>query len=591
MVKEVIYKNILENMSDGVMTIDLDGRIIAFNPAASSILGIKREDAIGKTFAEVFLMLEGNDEFNQAILDAIYESHISHHRTVKFNRGGSLITLSLTTSFLHEKEDGKLKKAGVIAVFSDITEIERLREKEVKLTEELKKNHEKLQQAYIQLEESKKELESALKKVQVIRAITTVFVLVLFLGTGFYVWNKKFHPATEVPQARFVKGSKKPIKTFTVSPTPVQSTISLTGNLRPLRILNIVSPFRGKVKKRYFDYGEYVKKGQLLIEMDTSEIEANYRSAKITYIKALQELKRLENWENSPEVKQARRAVTRARLFLEAQRRSFQEARRLYEKGIIPANEYETAKRELKNAELDFIAAKEELDSVLDKGNKQNVSIARIEMENARIKLKELEEQLNNAKIYAPVSGVIIIPQISSDKDHSKIVEKGVSFDQGEVMISIGDMEGISVKASVDEVDVSKIRKGQDVIITGDAFPDIRLKGKIASISSQASVSSEQGIPYFEVVVTVDHLTSDQRKKLCIGMSANLEVIVYSNPEALMVPIEAVIVKDDGKFVKVLDKKTKQIKEVKVKTGITTLDSVEIIKGLKAGDCVIVSNV
>jgi multidrug efflux pump subunit AcrA (membrane-fusion protein) len=58
-----------------------------------------------------------------------------------------------------------------------------------------------------------------------------------------------------------------------------------------------------------------------------------------------------------------------------------------------------------------------------------------------------------------------------------------------------------------------------------------------------------------------------------------------------MVPIEAVIVKDDGKFVKVLDKKTKQIKEVKVKTGITTLDSVEIIKGLKAGDCVIVSNV
>ncbi len=592
MVQDIIYKNILENMTDGVMTIDLNGRIITFNSSAESILGLNKKEVLGKTFAEVFFSLEGNDDFNQSILDAIYESNIIHHKVVEFKRKDSVITLSLTTSFLQEDRNGHIEKIGIIAVFSDITEIKKLRDKEAELTKELKRNHKKLQQAYLKLEESKRDLEIALKKVQFIRMTLTVLVVFFFLGIGVYIWNKS--PNVSLKQAsksiKDVNFKTKNIKIITITPRPILSTISLTGNLEPLKLINIVSPFIGKVKDRFFNYGEYVKKGQILIKMDTSEIEIKYRSAKITYIKALQELERLETWKNSPEVKQARRLVTKARFILEAQKRRFQEAKRLYEKGIIPTDEYETAKQELKNAELDFIAAKDELKAILDKGNKQNIAVARIEMENAQIRLKELEDQLKKATIFAPVSGIVILPP-SSDKDNSsKIAEKGVSFEQGEVMLCIGDMEGISVKAYVDEVNINKIKKGQRVIITGDAFPNIKLIGKIDSISSQAKISSNEGVPSFEVVVTVRHLTPQQRKKLCIGMSANLEVVVYKNPKALIVPIKAVSIVDSKRFLRILDKKTGKIKKIQVKTGITTLDSVEILSGLHPGDQVVIDS-
>jgi len=88
--ESVISQNILQNMSGGVMTIGLTGEIITFNPAAEKVLGLRKDEVLGKKFAQVFFEHEGNDDFNQAILDAIYESSVSHNRTVDFNTGKRL---------------------------------------------------------------------------------------------------------------------------------------------------------------------------------------------------------------------------------------------------------------------------------------------------------------------------------------------------------------------------------------------------------------------------------------------------------------------------------------------------------------------
>ena len=84
----VISSRILDDMTDGVVAIDLSGRIITFNPAAVDILGIQQADALARTFGEVFLLAEENDDFNQTILDAIYESSTSHNRVVPFTNNG-----------------------------------------------------------------------------------------------------------------------------------------------------------------------------------------------------------------------------------------------------------------------------------------------------------------------------------------------------------------------------------------------------------------------------------------------------------------------------------------------------------------------
>ena len=587
--ESIIYKNILANMSDGVMTIDLKGQIITFNPAAANILGLKEEDVLGKKFAQVFFEYEGNDDFNQAILDAIYESNVGHRAMVDFDTGKGIVSLSLSTSFLHDRRDGELEKVAIIAVFSDVSEVKKLRDAEMRLTEDLKAKHGELQDAYLKIEESNENLNSALKRVQVVRIFATIFIIAIFLGTGLFMWNKK--PAARATTAGRSLETRKDatqLGTFVVQTRSVSSTISLPGILEPLKVVNVVSPLAGKIKERLFNYGEHVEKGQALVKMDTSEVEVRYREAKGAYMKSLQMLRELENWVNGSEVRRSRRSLTMAKRSMESQQRRLEDTERLYEKGIVPASEYESAKEQLHNLKLDYKAAQEELKSVLERGSSENIEIARLETENTRVKVRYTKAQIKMATIVAPVSGIVILPDTAKDKRDSKTVEKGVTFDQGQVMVLIGDLAGLSVKTRVDEVEISKIKKGQKVIVSGDAFSDISLDGEISHISSQATKQGD--VPSFEITVKVKQLSAEHRKWARLGMSANLEVVIYNKSDALMVPIDCVKSIGSDWLVRVRDRATREIREIKVETGITTLDSVEILKGLKPGDEVVKGN-
>jgi PAS domain S-box-containing protein len=584
----IISKNILENMSDGVMTIDLKGDIITFNSSAGQILGLIKEDVLGKKFAEVFLEYEGNDAFNQLILDAIYESSISHNRIIDFNTGNKIISLSLTTSYLQSTESGSINKVGVIAVFNDITEIKELRDTEIHLTEEIKGKHKELQDAYLKIEESNKDLESALKKVQMVRITATAFIIILFLGIGLFIWNKK-HIA--VKREEIQKGEPQIIK---IAPQPVSFSITMTGYLEPLNVINITCPLSGRVQEVYARYGEIVNEGQKILKMDASEVEQKLRDAKAAYIKASEQFKSLENWENSADVARAKRSLTKAKLNLDSQKKELEETERLFNKGIVPATESEGAKQQYISQQLDYQTAQEELQAILEKGNEKNKNIARLEMDNAHSKLKELELQLKQSSVTATVSGVIIMPTATGDDKNVKKVEKGSSFQQGDIMFSIGNLSGFAVRSKVDEIDLVKIQEDQKVKVTGDAFPSITLNGKIYKISSQAtkaSGSSESeggGGPSFEIVVNIDELTPELRNKIFIGMSANLEIFIYEKPDALMVPVSAVEMEGNRRFIykrSAAGTGSKVISErVEVQTGYTTIDSVEIIKGLTAGN-------
>lgn len=585
----VISRNILENMSDGVMTIDLQGQIITFNPAAAKMLGLDKDDVVGKKFAEVFFEHEGNDDFNQAILDAIYESSISHNRTVDFKTGLKTISLSLTTSFLRSMEGGAVNKVGVIAVFSDITEVKKLRDAEMRLTEELKGKHRELQDTYLKIEESNRSLETALKKVQVVRIAATGFIIVLFLGIGLLVWNKK-HSVGRSAQASTTK--KETSRTIKVMPRQVSSSIALTGTLEPLHVYNITSPFSGNVREVYFRYGDIVKSGQAVLKMDTSDVAMKHKEAKAAYIKALNNFKDLQNWENGREAAGSRRSLTKSKLTLESQKKTFEETERLFKKGIVSSSEYESARQQYSSAQLDYQSAQDELKATLIKGSEENMDIARLEMENAQTKLTDLEFQLKQSVVTSPVSGVIVLHTAGTDEKNIKRVEKGGSFQQGEILFSIGDLTGLSVKSNVDEVDVTKIKTGQTVRVTGDAFAGISLTGKIYSVSSQASKASGSGggsgVPAFEITVSIGELTPEQKKRVLVGMSANIEIIIYENPNALLVPISAVITEGGKRYVNMKAPGSEPGTKTEIKTGYTDIDTVEVVSGLKAGDEIVV---
>ncbi|MDH3998267.1 MAG: efflux RND transporter periplasmic adaptor subunit [Desulfuromonadales bacterium] len=585
---EIISTRILEDMSDGVMTIDLSGKIITFNPAAAKILGISREDAAAKTFGEVFFMLEENDDFNQVILDAIYESAISHNRVVTFNNGDICTTLSLTTSFLQTEEDGARQKIGVIAVFIDISELRKAQDAEAKMAEELKAKHKELQGAYLETEESNRNLNAALKKVQVIRVVATLFSILLFLGLGLFYWNRSPLAGASESNSSMEEVALSSSNAFTVSPELISSSISMIGKLSPLQTVNITSPISGEVEQVNFNYGDVVKAGQMLLAMDTSEAQIKYREAKATYIKAVENFRLLENWTESTEVARARRSLSRSQLSLNNQKKNLDETERLFDKGIIPANELESVKQQYTSQLMDHQSAEEEMRATLGKGNNDNLEIARFEMENALTRLKKVESELARATVVAPVSGIAMKPATGSSGKVGKSVERGSSFTQGEAVLAIGDLAGFSVTCMVDEVDVGKVKQGQKVRISGDAYQGEQLEGVIRSISPQATDEDGDGIPSFAITITVEQVTEEQRKVIMVGMSANLEIVIHEILDALMVPISAVL-SDGGKYYLIKNQGSASSavgEKVEVEVGYTTIDSVEIISGINAGDII-----
>ena len=121
--KMAIYESIIRDMSEGIMTIDLNGVIDSFNPAAERILGMKKDEVLGKHFAAQFIADDGNDMFNQSVLDAIYDPSARHEKIVPWRSGGETKQLYLVTSFLFSDNE----EVGTIIVFSDITELAELK--------------------------------------------------------------------------------------------------------------------------------------------------------------------------------------------------------------------------------------------------------------------------------------------------------------------------------------------------------------------------------------------------------------------------------------------------------------------------------
>ncbi len=140
----LIFQHVIENMHDGVLTIDNSGVITTVNPAAETILDIKKEDIQDKKLSDVFFDYPENDDFIQIILDAVYDASMSHHRICAYYTGEHLKSLFMTTSFLKVRTEDDVRSIGVTVLFSDVTELGELRDAAAAL-DKIKMLNEKLE--------------------------------------------------------------------------------------------------------------------------------------------------------------------------------------------------------------------------------------------------------------------------------------------------------------------------------------------------------------------------------------------------------------------------------------------------------------
>lgn len=474
----------------------------------------------------------------------------------------------------------------IVRFMHDIGEIKKLRDAEKGLNV-------KIRDAYLKTEEVNTDLTAALKKVQSIRMTAIAFGLLMIVGLGaFYMFQGSIIGSIK-PFLSMTPKKQEATQIYKVAPQTISSELSMTGILDPLNVVNVISPISGKVKEVYFHYGEIVKKGQVLLQMDMSDVEVKFREAQTAYDKAAEQYAEIEKWEASPEVARVKRSLSKAKIYLDAQKKTFESTERLYKRGLVSAAEYESSQQQYISQQLDFQTAEEELQATLQKGSSTNKSIILREKKNSAVRLAEIQRQQRLSRIIAPVNGVITLPSIKGATGDIKKIEVGSPLQEGGLLFSIGDLTGFSVRAKVDEVDISKIKLGQKAQLTGDAFPGITLEGRIDKISSQAAVEQAgggAGAPAFEIVIVVEKLLPENLSKIYVGMSTSLEVRIYEKPDALMVPVTAVKTQDGKRFVtRKASGQNAANEDVEVTTGYSTVDAVEITSGLKAGDEILIA--
>lgn len=146
-----LYKEIVTNLLEGVMVISMKGKIAMLNPAAERILGLTQED-IGNSFVNVFLTREGTDDFNEVILDTVYEKQKVSNMPVDYMLEGQVRNLSLTTSYIHSNGE-----PSVVVVMEDVTELNELRDAKTALDKikKLNREYEKAKDEAVRANEAK----------------------------------------------------------------------------------------------------------------------------------------------------------------------------------------------------------------------------------------------------------------------------------------------------------------------------------------------------------------------------------------------------------------------------------------------------
>ena len=581
---DLIYRSVLDSVASGVVSLDTRGVVTSFNAAASEIIGLKREAVVGRTFAEVFGEMAGADEFADTILDAVYETS-AVRREVEATFAGKARTLSVATRYLKEEGDGGTARLGVVAVFTDITEIRDLQVSELRLARELETQHAELLEAYRDLEQTNLKLGRASRRIATVRIGAALAVLFLFAAVGYWFWDSgadTARPAGGV-SASAAPGAAANFASVIVEPGTVSASVTLTASLAPLREIDVTSPVKGKVAAVHVRPGETVTKGQLLIEMNVAELEIDLREAQVAHIKARDRVEELENWADHRDVSRARRTVSKSAIALETARNRFTQTTFLLERGIIPASEHDAAGRERDGRRLDLDSAEQDLAAILARGA-ADLRVARLELENATARLKGVEDRLSRARVRAPAAGVVMRPKGGGEGPAS-----GAAVERGDSLLTLGDFRGLTVLGQIDEVDVARLRPGQAARVRGDAFPGLDLRGRVVRVSSQAVPSPDRRkAPFFEVAASVDSLTDRQRESVRLGMSATLEILIYEKQDALLVPLGAVETRGGVSRLRVRDRGSGEVRQIDVVTGLTTLDSVEIVEGLAAGDEVLV---
>jgi HlyD family secretion protein len=392
-----------------------------------------------------------------------------------------------------------------------------------------------------------------------------------FKALGAWVKRHKFWSAVILLALAFVVyQSVKPTTydysyvTEPVTRGAVERKVTASGKLRALNTIKVGAEVSGQITRVFVDFNSPVRAGQVLAEIDPTRLRARVQQVRAQVATAQAALT------------QANAAAAKASTDIGIQQREYARRERLADSGYLSRSTLDAAEGTLANAQAGR------------RTSAAQIASARAQIAQANAELSSALLDLSRTRILAPASGVII----------NKLVEPGTtvaaSFQTPNLFEIAADTTRMQVEASVDESDIGQVRVRQDVSFTVDAHPDERFKAVVRQIR-QAAVENANLVSYL-VILDVDN----RGGKLLPGMTANVEIVTGRVANALRVPTTALRFRPkpgdrpqgsapgNGRtvFVPTADPYKPARRDVRV--GLQGEDFVEVTRGLRAGERVVV---
>ena len=378
---------------------------------------------------------------------------------------------------------------------------------------------------------------------------------------------------------------------FEVVARPVTQDLRLTGTLAPSEEHTVTSAFEGIVLEKHVSLGQRVVTGEVLARIDTRDVEIRLREAESVLIKARRQLEQLQNWEHSPEVNSARRALAQSRRRLDNLSRRVEQSARLLEIGIIAESEYEGELQQLQDQRMDVTSAEEALASTLQRGDATEQEVAALEVDNAGIRAERLRETMAGAEVRAPIDGIVVAAKSADGSGGGDLdFNVGDKLTEGKALFSIANTNALIVRSVVDEIDINSIELGQAATIVSDSLPGVMMTGRLSKIAYQASSggAGSNRFPGFDIELILDPMAADERLRLGVTVQVALEL--YRKDDAIIVPFGALERGPEGLYARVVDKNG-GIEKRSVTAGTSFVDGVEVLSGLQVGDVLVVDEV
>lgn len=242
-------------------------------------------------------------------------------------------------------------------------------------------------------------------------------------------------------------------------------------------ITAVSAKVNGRIEKVFVKEGDHVEAGQIIAVIEKREFKAQVNQNKANLATAQAKLAETIAGSRPQEIAQANASVLQAKANLENADKNNERNKVLYGKGAISAQQRDSAQTEHNVAYAQYLSAVEQYNLREEGSRSEDVQMAQAQVEQAQAALDDAQIQLEETVIKAPVSGDIGM----------KSVEEGTVVASGEQLFSICDLADIWIEANVEETYIGRIKIGQYVEFTIDAYPDKKFIGQVIALGPAAN--------------------------------------------------------------------------------------------------------